>query len=89
MTGRDQGRLDEADAAIGQKTSGVRADAGSPTAMDALLKNVKVQYGRLDVVVASAVVDAHAPLGMITEEGPIPFGPGRIDTAWAPCRFAA
>ena len=46
MTGRDQGRLDEADAAIGQKTSGVRADAGSPTAMDALLKNVKVQYGR-------------------------------------------
>ena len=68
VTGRDQGRLDEAVAAIGQKASGIRADAGSPTAMDALLKEVKVQYGRLDVVVANAVVDAHAPLGKITEE---------------------
>ena len=36
--------------------------------MDALLKDVKAQYGRLDVVVANAVVDAHAPLAKITEE---------------------
>ena len=41
VTGRDQRRLDEAVATIGQKASGVRADAGSPTAMDALLKGVK------------------------------------------------
>jgi NAD(P)-dependent dehydrogenase (short-subunit alcohol dehydrogenase family) len=40
-TGRDQRRLDEAVATIGQKASGVWADAGSPTAMDALLKDVK------------------------------------------------
>src|SRR5712664_3572125 len=68
LTGRDQRRLDEAVAAIGQKASGIRADAGSPTAMDALLKDVKARYGRLDVVVANAVVDAHAPLAKITEE---------------------
>ena len=68
LTGRDQRRLDEAVATIGQKASGVQADAGSPTAMDALLKDVKAQYGRLDVVVANAVVDAHAPLAKITEE---------------------
>jgi NAD(P)-dependent dehydrogenase (short-subunit alcohol dehydrogenase family) len=37
-------------------------------AMDALLKDVKARYGRLDVVVANAVVDAHAPLAKITEE---------------------
>jgi NAD(P)-dependent dehydrogenase (short-subunit alcohol dehydrogenase family) len=49
VTGRDQGRLDEAVATIGSKASGVRADAGSPTAMHALLKDVKARHGRLDV----------------------------------------
>jgi NAD(P)-dependent dehydrogenase (short-subunit alcohol dehydrogenase family) len=68
VTGRDQSRLDEAVATIGSKASGVRADAGSPTAMHALLKDVKARHGRLDVVIANAVVDAHAPLAKITEE---------------------
>ena len=68
VTGRDQGRLDEAVAQIGPNASGVQADAGSPAAMDALLKGVKVRHGRLDAVVANAVVDDHAPLGKITEE---------------------
>ena len=68
VTGRDQGRLDEAVAAIGPKASGVQADAGSPTAMHALLNDVKARHGRLDVVIANAVVDAHAPLAKITEE---------------------
>ena len=67
VTGRDQRRLDEAVATIGEKASGVRTDAGNPTAMDAMLTDVKAQYGRLDVVVANAVVDAHAPLAKITE----------------------
>jgi len=68
LTGRDQGRLDEAVAKLGPKASGVRADAGSPAAMDALLKDVKARLGRLDTLVANAVVDDHAPLGKITEE---------------------
>ena len=68
LTGRDKGRLDEAVAKLGPKASGVRADAASPGAMDALLKDVKARYGRLDTVVANAVVDDHAPLGRITEE---------------------
>jgi len=68
VTGRDQGRLDEAVAQIGPNASGVQADAGSPTAMDAMLKDVKARHGRLDAVVANAVVDDHAPLGKITEE---------------------
>jgi NAD(P)-dependent dehydrogenase (short-subunit alcohol dehydrogenase family) len=41
VTGRDRGRIDEAVAKIGPKASGVRADAGSPAAMDAPLKDVK------------------------------------------------
>ena len=36
--------------------------------MDAMLKDVKARHGRLDAVVANAVVDDHAPLGRITEE---------------------
>ena len=68
VTGRDQGRLDDAVAQIGPNASGVQADAGSPTAMDAMLKDVKARHGRLDAVVANAVVDDHAPLGKITEE---------------------
>jgi NAD(P)-dependent dehydrogenase (short-subunit alcohol dehydrogenase family) len=66
VTGRDQGRLDEAVATLGKSASGVRADAGSPAAMDAMLKDVKARYGRLDVIIANAVIDAHAPLAKIT-----------------------
>jgi NAD(P)-dependent dehydrogenase (short-subunit alcohol dehydrogenase family) len=33
-----------------------------------MLKDVKSRHGRLDAVVANAVVDDHAPLGKITEE---------------------
>ena len=36
--------------------------------MDALLKDVKARHGRLDTLVANAVVDDHAPLGKVTEE---------------------
>ena len=68
VTGRDQGRLAEAVTQIGPNASGVQADAGSPAAMDAVLKGVKARHGRLDAVVANAVVDDHAPLGKITEE---------------------
>jgi len=35
--------------------------------MDALLKDVKARHGRLDVVIANAVVDAHAPLAKIIQ----------------------
>ena len=66
VTGRDQGRLDDAVAQIGSNASGVKADAASPAAMEALLKDVKATHGRLDTVVANAVVDDHAPLGKIT-----------------------
>ena len=69
VTGRDQGRLDKAVAQIGPKASGVRADAGSPAAMDAMLKDVKSRHGRVDALVANAALaDDHAPLGKITEE---------------------
>jgi NAD(P)-dependent dehydrogenase (short-subunit alcohol dehydrogenase family) len=68
VTGRNQDGLDQAVTQIGPNASGVRADAGSPAAMDAMLKDVKARHGRLDAVVTNAVADDHAPLGKITEE---------------------
>ena len=67
VTGRDKARLDEAVRTLGPKASGSIADAGSPAAMDRLLKEVKGLHGRLDAFVANAVIDDHAPLGKITE----------------------
>jgi NAD(P)-dependent dehydrogenase (short-subunit alcohol dehydrogenase family) len=68
VTGRDRGRLDEAVKRLGPNASGANTDAASPAAMDALLDDVKVRHGRLDALIANAVVDDHAPLGKITEE---------------------
>lgn len=67
ITGLDPDALVEAVAEIGPGASGAKADAGSTAEMDALLKDVAAKHGRLDIVVANAVKDEHAPLGKITE----------------------
>ena len=68
VTGRQQERLDRAVEEIGPHSFGAKTDASSLTEMDSLLKDVKAKHGRLDTVIANAVADEHAPLGMITEE---------------------
>jgi NAD(P)-dependent dehydrogenase (short-subunit alcohol dehydrogenase family) len=89
VTGRQQERLDRAVEEIGPRSFGAKADASSLTEMDALLKDVKAKHGRLDVVIANAVADEHAPLGKSTEEQ---FDKGRyqsqampraMSTAWS------
>jgi NAD(P)-dependent dehydrogenase (short-subunit alcohol dehydrogenase family) len=67
VTGLDQEEIVQAVADIGPGSFGANADAASLTEMDTLLKNVKTEHGRLDVVIANAVKDEHAPLGKITE----------------------
>jgi NAD(P)-dependent dehydrogenase (short-subunit alcohol dehydrogenase family) len=67
VTGLEQDSLDAAVKEIGPHSFGAKADASSPTAMDALLKEVKASHGRLDTIIANAVADDHAPLGKITE----------------------
>ncbi|CAJ96514.1 Short chain dehydrogenase [Cupriavidus necator] len=68
VTALQQEALDEAVREIGPRSFGAKADASSIAEMDALLKRVKADHGRLDAVIANAVADEHAPLGKITEE---------------------
>lgn len=68
VTALQQEALDEAVKAIGPRSFGASVDASSIPEMDALLKQVKAEHGRLDAVIANAVADEHAPLGRITEE---------------------
>jgi NAD(P)-dependent dehydrogenase (short-subunit alcohol dehydrogenase family) len=68
VTGLEQEPLDRTVKEIGPHSFGARADASNLAEMDGLLKDVKAKHGRLDVVVANAVADEHAPLGKITEE---------------------
>ncbi|WP_262299754.1 SDR family NAD(P)-dependent oxidoreductase [Microvirga sesbaniae] len=68
ITGRRQAELDAAVSAIGPSASAIRADVSQLSDLDALFDQVKVQYGRLDVLVANAGGGEFAPLGEITEE---------------------
>ncbi len=67
VTSLEQDAIDRAVKEIGPGCSGARADASSITEMERLLKEVKINHGRLDTVIANAVADEHAPLGKITE----------------------
>lgn len=68
ITGRNQKRLDEAVARIGENCTGLEADVSNIVVMKSLLEKVKQDYGRLDTIVANAAVGEHAPIASITEK---------------------
>ncbi len=68
VTDLSQAQLDKACAEIGPGSFGVKADASSVSEMDTLLQETHAKHGSLDILVANAVADDHAPLGQITEE---------------------
>lgn len=68
LTGLAQEQLDEAVAAIGPQSCGIVADVSNLAEMEAMFAQVIERHGRLDTVVANAVIGDHAPLGSITEE---------------------
>lgn len=68
ITGRRQQQLDEAVIALGGKVSAVKADISNLDELNALYREIKLTYGRIDVLVANAGVGYLAPLGTITEE---------------------
>ena len=67
ITGRRQKELDDAVAAIGSNTTGVRGDVANLTDLDRLYEIVKAR-GRIDVLFANVGLGGFAPLGSITEE---------------------
>jgi len=68
ITGRNQKRLDDAVAKIGNGCTVIEADVSNIQVMKNLLEKVNQNYGRLDTIVANAAVGEHAPIGSITEK---------------------
>ena len=68
ITGRRQAELDQAVAAVGAGTIGVRGDASKLADLDALYDRITAEKGRLDVLFANAGGGSMLPLAQITEE---------------------
>ena len=68
ITDIDQQGIDDAVAALGPRSSGIKADVTSLADMEAVYRQVIERHGRLDAVVANAGVGDSAPLGSITEK---------------------
>ncbi|MCG7284447.1 SDR family oxidoreductase [Cellulomonas sp. ACRRI] len=68
VTGRRVEELRAAEAALGPKATGVRADAGSKEDIEALIDEIKSTTGKIDVLFANAAAARFEPLGQITEE---------------------
>jgi NAD(P)-dependent dehydrogenase (short-subunit alcohol dehydrogenase family) len=67
VTGRRQSELDAAVEAIGDAT-GVRVDSSNMAELDMPFDRVKLEKGRIDVLMANAGGGSMLPLGSITEE---------------------
>lgn len=61
VTGRRQEALDEAVALLGERATGIRADAGRLDELDALYEQIGTGHGHLDVIVANAGIIIPTP----------------------------
>ncbi|MFJ8079051.1 SDR family NAD(P)-dependent oxidoreductase [Streptomyces sp. NPDC096205] len=68
VTGRTRERVDAAVGQLGDRASGVVADAADPAALDALMATVRDRHGRLDSLFANAGTGTFLPFETITEQ---------------------
>ena len=68
ITGRDEVRLRDALAEIGNGVVGVRGDVSNPADLDRLYARIRDDYGHVDVVFANAGVSESAPIGGIEDD---------------------
>lgn len=68
ITGRRQQQLNEAVAEIGKNVAAIQTDVSKIAELDALYERVRVEKGRLDILVANAGGGELTRLGEITEE---------------------
>ncbi len=68
ITGRRQAELDAAVVQIGERATGIRADAAKLDELDAVYAQISKQAGKLDILFANAGGGDMLPLGAITEE---------------------
>lgn len=68
ITGRRQRELDAAVNEIGESVTGVRGDVTDLADLDRIIKTIKDEKGRIDILFANAGLANFGPLGKITEE---------------------
>jgi len=68
ITGRGLDALKAAEKEIGGNVSGVQADSMNNADLDRLIKQVKAEAGRIDVLFANAGGGSMLPLGQITDD---------------------
>jgi NAD(P)-dependent dehydrogenase (short-subunit alcohol dehydrogenase family) len=67
VTGRRQGKVDEAVKDIGKYTTGVEGDVANMADLDRLFKQIEQEKGKLDIVFANAGAAEYAPFGKMDE----------------------
>lgn len=67
ITGRRQPELDAAVLALGSSVVGIRSDVSNLADLDQVVRTIKEQKGRLDVLFANAGIAELAPLNVVTE----------------------
>lgn len=67
IAGRRQDALDRAVGELSGNAPGIVVDVSSPADLEALLSQIRSEFGRIDILVANAGGGVHAPLGQITE----------------------
>ena len=69
ITGRDQVRLDEAVAKLGERADGVVADSTSVNDLQNLAETIKQRYGKVDILFANAGNGVFSPVSDVDEQG--------------------
>jgi NAD(P)-dependent dehydrogenase (short-subunit alcohol dehydrogenase family) len=68
ITGRNQQTIDAAVEQLGSHATGIRADAANLQDTNKLVEQVKSLFGKVDILVVNAGVNAMEPVGHITEQ---------------------
>jgi NAD(P)-dependent dehydrogenase (short-subunit alcohol dehydrogenase family) len=68
ITGRTQGKLDEAVKQVGANVTGVQGDVAKLADLDRLYEQIKKEKGKLDIVFANAGIAKYSTLGSIDEQ---------------------
>lgn len=67
ITGRDPERLAAAQQELGSETLAIRSEAGSLAEIDALIKQIKQRFDRLDVLFLNAASGTMSPIEQVSE----------------------
>lgn len=67
IVGRDQGSLDQAAKALGEKATAMRADVANLSDLDRLFASVKRDFGNIDIIIVNAGIGLVRPLVEVDE----------------------